>query len=105
MTMKQMRESDLPALPDRVPDLKPRRFSDGTPLQDVQFLECKLILKPDRFTSTKSFGEYAKLVKRAAEENDVDYTDKAAAPLPKIREMLFLDTADFRLYNKECQPH
>ena len=48
-------------------------------MHEVQFLECKLILKPDRFASTKSFHEYAKLVDRTAEENDIECTDKAAA--------------------------
>jgi len=68
-------------------------------LHEVQFLECKIILKPDRFTSAKSFREYGKLVERAAEENDIECTDKAAAPRPEIREVLFLDTPGFNLYN------
>jgi hypothetical protein len=99
MAKKQTGESELSGFPGRVPNLKSGRYKDGTPLHEVQFLECKLILKPDRFTSTNSFREYAKLVERAAEENDIECTDKAAAPLPKIREVLFLDTAGFRLYN------
>src|ERR1700730_4818462 len=98
MAKKQAGESELPGFPGRVADLKSGRYKDGTPLHEVQFLECKLILKPDRFTSTKSFHEYATLVERTAEENDIECTDKAAAPRPKIREVLFLDTAGFRLY-------
>jgi hypothetical protein len=96
---EQTSEPELPGFPGRVPDLRPGKYQDGTPLHEMRFLECKLILKPDRFTSTKSFRKYAKLVERAAEENDVEYTDKAAASQPKIREVLFLDTASFRLYN------
>jgi hypothetical protein len=99
MAKKHTSEPELSGFPDRVPDLKPGKYEDGTPLHEVKFLECKLILKPDRFTSTKSFHEYAKLVERTAEENDIECTDKAAAPRPKIREVLFLDTAGFRLYN------
>jgi hypothetical protein len=99
MAKKHTSEPELSGFPDRVPDLKPGKYEDGTPLHEVKFLECKLILKPDRFASAKSFHEYAKLVERTAEENDIECTDKAAAPRPKIREVLFLDTAGFRLYN------
>ena len=99
MAKKQTSESELPGFPARVPDLKPGTYKDGRPLHEVQFLECKIFLRPDRFTSAKSFREYGKLVARAAEENDVECTDKAAAPRPEIREVLFLDTAGFSLYN------
>ena len=99
MAKKQTSESELPGFPARVPDLKPGTYKDGTPLHEVQFLECKIILRPDRFTSAKSFREYGKLVEHAAEENGVECTDKAAAPRPEIREVLFLDTAGFSLYN------
>src|SRR5262245_8684042 len=99
MAKKQARDSELREFPGRVPDLKPGRYADGTPLHEIQFLECKVILKPERFTSPKSFREYAKLVERVAEANDVKCTDKEATPRPHIREVLFLDTADFRLYN------
>jgi hypothetical protein len=84
---------------DRVPDLKQGQYSDGSPLDDVQYLECKLILKPDRFTSAKVFLEYDKLVARTAKEFGIDAIDKGVVLSPQIREVLFLDTADFRLYN------
>jgi hypothetical protein len=58
-------------LPGRVPDIKPGKFKDGTPLHQVQFLECKIILKSDRFTSADNFGDYAKVVKRTALEKEV----------------------------------
>ena len=46
------------------------------------------------------FYEFAKLVKRAAEVSDVGFSRKGFKELrPSIREVLFLDTADFRLYN------
>ena len=99
LAKEQTSESQLPGFPARVPVLKPGTYKDGTPLHEVQFLECKIFLKPDRFTSAKSFREYGKLVARAAKENDVECTDKAAAPRPEIREVLFLDTAGFSLYN------
>jgi hypothetical protein len=87
------------AWPGRVPDIKPGKFKDGTPLHQVEFLQCKIILKPDRFTSADSFGDYAKVVKRTALENEVEFTKEKAAPRPEIREVLFLDTANYELYN------
>ena len=82
-----------------VVDLKPGKYSDGHPLDEVQYLECKLILKPDRFTSAKVFQEYGALVGRAAKEFGIGFSTKGVALKPEIREVLFLDTADFRLYN------
>ncbi|HTT39679.1 MAG TPA: hypothetical protein VMH32_18685 [Burkholderiales bacterium] len=85
--------------PGRAPDLKPRTYSDGHPLDDVQYLECKLILKPDRFTSAKVFQDYSELVARTAKQFDIGFSTKGVVLKPEIREVLFLDTADFRLYN------
>lgn len=83
-----------------VPNLKKGKYSDGHPLDDLHYLECKLILNGDRFTSVDSFHEFRKLVQRAAEAADVDFSRKGFKELrPGIREVLFLDTADFRLYN------
>ena len=99
MAKNRTTESGRLGFPSRVPDLKPGKYKDGTPLHEVQFLECKIILKADRFTSAKSFRAYGKLVERAAKENDIECTDKAAAPRPELREVLFFDTAGFNLYN------
>jgi hypothetical protein len=75
-------------------------YADGHPLHQIQYLEAKLILKPDRFTSVESFREFGKLVKKTAKREDVDFIPDAEAGLrPNIREILFLDTPDFRLYN------
>ena len=76
------------------------RYGDGHALDQVQYLEAKLILKPDRFTSVESFREFGKLVKRAARDEDVGFiSDPESGQRPEIREILFLDTPDFRLYN------
>jgi len=76
------------------------QYADGHALDQVQYLEAKLILKPDRFTSVDSFREFGKLVKRAAKDTDVDFiSDPESGQRPEIREILFLDTPDFRLYN------
>jgi hypothetical protein len=88
-----------PARPGRVLDLKPGAYCDGHPLDEVQYLECKLILKPDRFTSAKVFQEYGELVGRAAKAFGIGFSTKGMVLKPEIREVLFLDTGDFRLYN------
>jgi len=79
--------------------LKQGQYSDGSPLDEVHYLECKLILKPDRFTAAKVFFDYGKLVARTAKEFGIGSITKGVVLKPKIREALFLDTADFRLYN------
>ena len=84
----------------RAPELKQGKYSDGHPLHDLQYLEAKVILKGDRFVSVDTFREFAKIVKRAAENADVDFSRKGFKDArPRIREVLFMDTADFRLYN------
>jgi len=85
--------------PTRVADLTQGHYSDGSPLDEVQYLECKLILKPDRFTAAPVFFAYGKLVAQTAKECGIDFSDKGVVLKPAIREVLFLDTADFRLYN------
>jgi hypothetical protein len=83
-----------------VPEFKPGHYSDGHPLDEVHYLECKIILKPDRFTSRQGFVDFARIVRRAAERADVDLSaHHLDEQRPQIREVIFLDTADFRLYN------
>jgi hypothetical protein len=78
----------------------PEKYSDGHPLDSVHYLECKVILKPDRFTSVDSFREFGRLVRRTAEEMDLGFiTDPKIGRRPDIREIVFYDTPDFRLYN------
>jgi hypothetical protein len=75
-------------------------YADGHPLHQIQYLEAKLILKPDRFTSVESFRDFGKLVSKTAKKQEVDFIpDEEAGLRPNIREILFLDTPDFRLYN------
>ena len=84
----------------RIPEIKPGRYADGMPFNEVQYLECKLILRPNHFTSRKSFFDFAKVMRRPAEEAGVAFSGDGFADEPlQIREVLFLDTADFRLYN------
>lgn len=76
------------------------KYSDGHPLDSVQYLEAKLILKPDRFVSVESFRDFGKLVQRTAKSLAVGFaTDPKVGRRPDIREIVFMDTPDFRLYN------
>src|SRR5271168_1602261 len=74
--------------------------ADGTPLDRVQYLEAKLILKPDRFTSVQSFRDFGKIVQRKAKKVGIGFIeDREAGLRPEVREIIFGDTPDFRLYN------
>jgi len=82
------------------PALRPGAYSDGHPLDTVHYLESKLILKPERFTSPPTFHEFGRLVGRAAAELDVGFSTRdCKGARPRIREVVFLDTKDFTLYN------
>ena len=84
----------------RVPDLKPGAYADGLPLHEVQYLQCKLILRPNRFTSRKRLFDFAKVLRAPAAEHKVKFSTGPLVNAPlKIREVLFVDTADFRFYN------
>jgi hypothetical protein len=43
---------------ERVPDLKPGVYADGLPLNEVQYLQCKLILRPNKFDSRKRPSDF-----------------------------------------------
>lgn len=75
-------------------------YADGNPFDKVQYLEAKLILKPDRFTSVQSFRDFGAIVAATAKKTGVGFVaDSQAGLRPEIREIIFLDTDDFRLYN------
>src|SRR5664279_138220 len=75
-------------------------YADGSPLDQVTYLEAKLILKPDRFTSVQAFRDFGKLVQKTAKRVGVGFIPDVEAGLrPDVREITFGDTADFRLYN------
>ena len=75
-------------------------YADGMSFDRVQYLEAKLILKPDRFTSVQSFRQFGKIVQRMAKKLGVGFIEDEKAGLrPEIREIIFFDTPDFRLYN------
>jgi hypothetical protein len=89
-----------PSWVGRVPHQKPGAYADGMPLHQVKYLCCKLILRPNRFTSRESLFEFGKVLREPAEEHGVKFNKKGFESQPvKIREVLFIDTEDFRLYN------
>jgi hypothetical protein len=75
-------------------------YIDGRRFDEIGYLQCKLILKPDRFTSAHVFKEFATLVEQAADKTGIGYhhTPKLQQR-PEVREVLFLDTGGFHLYN------
>jgi hypothetical protein len=86
--------------PDSQIDASGSAYADGAPLDRVQYLEAKLILKPDRFTSVQSFRDFGKIVQRTAKKLGIGFVeDREAGLRPEVREILFGDTPDFRLYN------
>jgi hypothetical protein len=75
-------------------------YADGAPLDTITYLEAKLILKPDRFTSVQSFRDFGKIVKETAKTSGLGFIADANTDLrPETREIIFFDTPDFRLYN------
>lgn len=81
-------------------DASERLYADGHPFDDVHYLEAKIILQGLRFTSLQSFFDFAKIVARVAKQQGVDFDPRPAKGLrPQIREVLFLDTKNFSLYN------
>jgi len=99
-TKSQKKERLTPSWVGRVPHLKPGAYADGMPLHQVQYLCCKLILRPNRFVSRESLFEFGKVLREPAKEHGVKFSKKGFDTQSiKIREVLFIDTEDFRLYN------
>ncbi len=77
------------------------KYADGRAYDEVQFFDAKLILKPDFFASARGFSVFSDMVAEAVSKVDkVKYKKfDLTNARPRIREVRFLDTADFRLYN------
>ncbi len=89
-----------PSWVGRVPQLKPGHYADGMPLHEVHYLSCKLILHPNKFTCRKSLFDFAKVMNEPCKEHGVVFSIGGFdGKSEKIREVLFIDTEDFRLYN------
>jgi hypothetical protein len=89
-----------PSWVGRVPQLKPGTYADGMPIHQVQYLCCKLLLRPNHFHSRESLFDFGKVLREPAKATGVSYDVGSFTHQPvKIREVLFIDTVDFRLYN------
>jgi len=65
----------------------------------VEYLQAKVLLKPERVSSLERFRDVGKLVRRTARSLDVGFIeDPDAGQPPRVREIVFGDTPDFRLY-------
>lgn len=83
-----------------LPRIELGQYADGLALDQIRYLQAKVILKPDRFTTQSSLIAFGKVLKRPAKANGVIFrTDGYAARPLRIRQVQFLDTAGFRLYN------
>ncbi len=81
--------------------VKKGHYADGAPFRTPQYLACKVILKADRFTSPKVFQDFGRVVQDTAHEFGIGVLTKPfVGAKPAIREVLFLDTPDFRLYKR-----
>ncbi len=86
--------------PEAKAETTPRLYADGHPLDEIHYIEAKIILNGNRFTSVKNFFDFAKIVRKVAKEQGVDFDSTEVEGMrPQIREVLFLDTKDFKLYN------
>lgn len=96
----QKKQPITPSWVGRVPQLKPGHYSDGMPLHEVHYLSCKLILRPNKFGRRSSLFDFATVMKEPCKEHGVGFSVAGYDSKPeKIREVLFIDTEDFRLYN------
>lgn len=78
-----------------------KTYADGQPQDVVQFFDAKLILKPDFFGTVRGFKMFSDLVAEAVGRvKKVSYQPvDLKKQRPRLREVMFIDTADFRLYN------
>ena len=74
-------------------------YADGRPFDQLHYLQAKLLLKPHGLVSPDRFREFGKVVQRSAKSLGIDVVpDPAVEFRPRIREIVFGDTPDFRLY-------
>ena len=84
----------------RVPHVKQGMYADGMPFHELEYLAFKLVLKPNSFTSRKSLFKFGKVLRAPADQCGVEFDSEDFRDAPiKLREIVFRDTKDFRLYN------
>ena len=97
---KAAKRPDAEASPRILPPDPVGTYADGTSFDRITYLEAKLILKPDFFTSGRSFRAFGRMVQETARLTGVGFIPDARTELPpESREIVFGDTPDFRLYN------
>jgi len=100
LSLGEGRSSKTPSWVGRIPAIKPGRYSDGLPYHQIEYLCCKLLLRPNKFVSRQSLFDFTKVLLEPAHETGATIITKGFREQPlKIREVLFVDTEDFRLYN------
>lgn len=84
-----------------MPKIAKPHYVEGDLGDRIQFFDAKLILKPDFFDSMRGFRMFSDLVAEAVGKvRGVSYEpSKLEKMRPRIREVMFVDTGDFRLYN------
>jgi hypothetical protein len=89
-----------PSWVGRLPHIKPAQYADGMPIHQIEYLCCKLLLKPNRLTSRQSLYDFVNVLRAPAAKHGVAISTDGYDQEPlKIREVLFMDTPDFRFYN------
>ena len=69
--------------------------------EGLEYLQGKLLLKPDPLSSLEQFHAFGKLIKRTAKSLHVGFEkDPEGNRAPRVREVVFGDTPDFRLYGQ-----
>jgi hypothetical protein len=66
---------------------------------DVQYRECKILLKAELFAKPSSFHKFWKIVHHTAKSLGITMTKPEKPVSLHLREVVFLDTPKFRLYN------
>ena len=61
-------------------------YADGRRCDEIQYLQCKLILKPNHFTSRQSLFDFAKVLRRPARETGV-YFDPVTGQKTELGEV------------------
>ena len=98
--MAKVKHSEPEEVSRLVPRIEPGHYADGTPFDPIRYIQCKVSLKADRLTSRSALFEVGELVKGPAKRNGIAFREGPYRRRPYgIREVQFLDTADFRLYN------
>ncbi|MGH7814924.1 MAG: hypothetical protein ACREQI_13090 [Candidatus Binataceae bacterium] len=69
------------------------------PRDPIQFREYKLLLDPARFPDRHSFHKFWKIAHHAAKSLGIKFSKMDEDIKPHIREVVFYDTPQFKLYN------